>query len=334
MKKEWGVIAMWVNRFKLVVLGQLVALVCGCSSMEDPWKGVQGSPKVLVTFPPLFSMVKQVAGDGAAVQCLCTTTGPHHYNYNARDAILLRNADLFFSVGLGLDDHFVGKMLATDSKKKVQHVALGKLLVPQNLCLLSPEEEHDHSAPGHEHHHHHGEHDPHVWLGTKQCKAMAVDIARYLGEQDPANRDKYHANAKIFGERMDALKKQGRDQLASKKENRLISFHPSLAYLADTMALQIVDTIQINPGAEPDAKRLAKLIQKCVDEKIQVLAVEPQYPTTTASKLILEELKRKGIDAKMVEVDPLETADAGDLSAGWFEKKMAENLKALVEILP
>ena len=78
---------MWVNRFKLVVLGQLVALVCGCSSMEDPWKGVQGSPKVLVTFPPLFSMVKQVAGGGAAVQCLCTTTGPHHYNYNARDAI-------------------------------------------------------------------------------------------------------------------------------------------------------------------------------------------------------------------------------------------------------
>jgi ABC-type Zn uptake system ZnuABC Zn-binding protein ZnuA len=267
------------------------------------------------------------------VLCLCTTTGPHHYTYNARDAILLRNADLFFSVGLGLDDHFVDKMLAADSGKTVRHAALGKLLVPHNLCLASPEEEHDHS--GHDHdHHHHGEHDPHVWLGTRQCKAMAVDIARYLGEQDPANRDRYHANAKAFGERMDALKKQGRDQLAAKKENRLISFHPSLAYLADTFALQIADTIQINPGAEPDGKRLAKLIAKCVEEKIRVLAVEPQYPTTTASKLILEELKRKGIDAKMVEIDPLETAEPSELAAGWFEKKMQENLKALVETLP
>jgi ABC-type Zn uptake system ZnuABC Zn-binding protein ZnuA len=318
-----------------VMLGFAAAGICmpGCSSMEDPWKGVGGSPKVLVTFPPLYSMVKQVGGDGVAVLCLCTTTGPHHYTYNARDAILLRNADLFFSVGLGLDDHFVDKMLAADSGKTVRHAALGKLLVPHNLCLASPEEEHDHS--GHDHdHHHHGEHDPHVWLGTRQCKAMAVDIARYLGEQDPANRDRYHANAKAFGERMDALKKQGRDQLAAKKENRLISFHPSLAYLADTFALQIADTIQINPGAEPDGKRLAKLIAKCVEEKIRVLAVEPQYPTTTASKLILEELKRKGIDAKMVEIDPLETAEPSELAAGWFEKKMQENLKALVETLP
>lgn len=321
-----------------VAIGFLgIGAVAGCSTMEDPWKGVPGSPKVLVTFPPLFSMVKQVGGDGVAVLCLCTTTGPHHYTYNARDAILLRNADLFLSVGLGLDDHFVDKMLATDSKKTVRHAALGKNLVPLNLCLASPEEEHDHSAHGHDHdhdHHHHGEHDPHVWLGTRQCKAMAVDIARYLGEQDPANRDRYHANAKAFGERMDALKKQGRDQLAPKKENRLISFHPSLAYLADTFALQIADTIQINPGAEPDGKRLAKLIQKCVEEKIRVLAVEPQYPTTTASKLIRDELKRKGIDAIMVEVDPLETAEPGELGPDWLEMKMARNLKALVENLP
>lgn len=317
------------------MLGLLACLAVGCSGMEDPWKNVPGTPKVLVTFPPLYSMVKQVAGDGAAVQCLCTTTGPHHYNYNARDAILLRNADLFFSVGLGLDDHFVTKMVKADSKKTVRHVALGQLLVSQNLCLVAKEEEHDHSAHDHNHdHHHHGEHDPHVWLGTKQCKAMAVDIARYLGEQDPANRDKYHANAKVFGERMDAFKKQGREQLAAKKENRLISFHPSLAYLADTLALQIVDTIQINPGSEPDAKRLANLIQKCVEEKVRVLAVEPQYPTTTASKMILDELKRKGIDARMVEVDPLETAEPQELSADWFEKKMAANLKALVENLP
>ncbi len=321
------------RRAALGLLG--AGVVAGCSSMEDPWKGVAGNPKVLVTFPPLYSLAKQVGGDGVAVLCLCTTTGPHHYNYNARDAILLRNADLLLSVGLGLDDHFVDKMLATDSKKTVRHAPLGKLLVSKNLCLASPEEEHDHSAHGHDHdHHHHGEHDPHVWLGTKQCKAMAMDLAGYLGEQDPTNRDRYQANAKAFGERMDALKKTGREQLAPKKENRLISFHPSLAYLADTFALQIADTIQINPGAEPDGKRLAKLIQKCVEDKIRVLAVEPQYPTTTASKLIQEELKRKGIDAKMVEIDPLETADAGELNADWLEKKMAQNLKALVENLP
>ena len=134
--------------------------------------------------------------------------------------------------------------------------------------------------------------------------------------------------------RMDALQKRGREELKTKMENRLISFHGALAYMADTFALQIVDTIQINPGAEPDAHRLATLIDKCVKENVRVLAVEPQYPTTSASKLILEELKRKGVNARMVEIDPLETARINELSGSWYEEKMAANLKALMEALP
>ncbi len=321
------------KQLALVAIAGFSLFFSGCSRIEDPWKGVQGQPRVLVTFPPLYSMVRQIAGDEAAVQCLCTTTGPHHYAFNVRDALLLKNADLFFSIGLTLDDHFVSRMLAADSRYQSKHVALGQALVAKNLCRINTGS-HDHDEHEEGHDHQHGDMDPHVWLGARQAKAMAQEIAVHLAELTPAKKEQYEANTRAFGERMDALQKRGREELKTKMENRLISFHGALAYMADTFALQIVDTIQINPGAEPDAHRLATLIDKCVKENVRVLAVEPQYPTTSASKLILEELKRKGVNARMVEIDPLETARINELSGSWYEEKMAANLKALMEALP
>ena len=88
----------------------LLPLSLGCAQMPDPWLEVPGKFKVLVSFPPIYSMVKSIAGDRAAVISLCTTTGPHDYSFNVKDTILLRKADLFFYNGLDLDDLFVGRL--------------------------------------------------------------------------------------------------------------------------------------------------------------------------------------------------------------------------------
>jgi hypothetical protein len=46
------------------------------------------------------------------------------------------------------------------------------------------------------------------------------------------------------------------------------------------------------------------------------------------------ELKNKGIaDAVLVEIDPLETALPTELSPGWYEEKMRENLDKLAEAM-
>src|SRR4051812_22183286 len=93
-----------VNWF--LVLSALVVVLglgwSGCSPVPSPWEGKARPERVVVTFPPLLSFVRGVAGDHAAIVCLCTDKGPHHYEYDVRDAILLRDADLFFANGLGL----------------------------------------------------------------------------------------------------------------------------------------------------------------------------------------------------------------------------------------
>jgi ABC-type Zn uptake system ZnuABC Zn-binding protein ZnuA len=95
----------------------LLSFALGCAKMPDPWLEVPGKLKVLVSFPPLYSMVKSIAGDRAAVISLCTTTGPHDYAFNAKDTILLRKADLFFYNGRPQPWQFRSAYLAWYSPK-------------------------------------------------------------------------------------------------------------------------------------------------------------------------------------------------------------------------
>jgi hypothetical protein len=49
---------------------------------------------------------------------------------------------------------------------------------------------------------------------------------------------------------------------------------------------------------------------------------------------LAESLKRDGVEPRMVEIDPMETADAAVLDAGWYERIMRNNIQALVDNLP
>src|SRR5689334_6200323 len=93
-------------RALLPVLALVLGSLSGCGLAKDPWAGERASPKVVVTIAPLQSFVKGVMGKQGAVRCLCTTTGPHHYHPDSRDARLLEKADVVFGIGLQLDDTF------------------------------------------------------------------------------------------------------------------------------------------------------------------------------------------------------------------------------------
>ena len=82
--------------------------------------------------------------------------------------------------------------------------------------------------------------------------------------------------------------------------------------------------------------RLARLLKLIEEQKVHVLAVEPQYPKTTSAQVLSNELKKKGVaNVSLVEIDPLETATEQDLKdPEWFVRKMRENLENLAGALP
>jgi ABC-type Zn uptake system ZnuABC Zn-binding protein ZnuA len=313
----------------------LAAGVVGCGRLDSVWPPRASKPvRVLVTIPPLDSFVKNVAGDRAEVRCLCTDKGPHHYEYDVQDTNQFRDADLFFAVGLTLDDKFADQLAAHSRNPRLRYVKLGDRL-PENLKLPldTDHEAREEHAAGHRHEH--GETDPHVWMGIAQARGMVEAIRDELKRLDPGSGSEYEANAAKYAEALDRVLADGKARLAEKKDRKIISFHESLAYFAKSFGIRVVGTIEKGPGDEPGAGHLAGLIDLCKKENVRVIAVEPQYPKTTSARILLKELRDKGHEAKLVEIDPLETADADKLKdPKWYEERIRHDVEELAKALP
>src|SRR5262249_33349045 len=135
------------------------------------------------------------------------------------------------------------------------------------------------------------------------------------------------------------LHKEGKEMLRDKKVRRIVSFHEALGYFARSFGLEIADVIETAAGKEPSAPHLAEIVKRCqnTEEPVAAIAVEPQYPKSTAAKAVQKELQAKGLNIPLVEIDPMETAEAADLEkegAGWYEARMRKNLEALAKTLP
>lgn len=321
---------------RLAWFGLTLVALTGCGRPPSPWK--EGVPvRVVVTIPPLVSFVKNVAGDHADVRCLCAEKGPHSYQYDAQDAMQFRDADLFFAVGLGLDDKFADNLSSKSHNAKLRYVKLGDRL-PDNLKLHADHDEHegkDKEKAGHDHDH--GEFDPHVWLGIEQAVAMVEGIRDELKKADKAHAEDYDAGAKNYIKALNELLKEGRAQLKDKKDRKVLSFHDSLAYFAKSFGIDVVASIEQGPGDEPSAGRLAELAKLCQDKGVHVIAVEPQYPKTTSAELLRKALEKSKLAVQMVEIDPLETADPPEKlmkDSRWYEIKMRRNIEDLAKALP
>jgi ABC-type Zn uptake system ZnuABC Zn-binding protein ZnuA len=308
-----------------------VAWFVGCSPAPDPWSG-KPTPHILVSVPPLYSFAKSVAGEHGEVLCLCKKEGPHHYEYSSTDLRTLRGATRFFSVGLTLDDKFCDAMMKATGTNEDVHVELGDKLTDK-LTLRKEGAEH-HDAKDEHGHEHHANFDPHVWLGTPQAIEMVEQIRDELKKVDPANAADYDKNAAAYIKELKKLHDDGLALLKDKKNKKIVSFHESLGYFAKEFGIEIVDVIEDFPGIESDVKKINKLIRECKDNDVRVIAVEPQYPTTTAASTLLSRLKDEGkVDVKLVEIDPLETVKT-EPSADLYLKTMRENLKQLADNLP
>ncbi len=327
-----------------LVMGTVLALAFfalifglqGCSRPSTIWGNCPGK-RVVVTIPALDNFVRNVGGDHICIHCLCTTEGPHQYTYNPPDAMILKDADLFFAVGLTLDEKFADPIQRDSHNPHLRYVQLGERL-PANLKRAN-EEKHEHDEKEHGHDHEHGDYDPHVWLGIPQAIGMVEIIRDELKKLDPDHADDFDKNADTYIKRLKKLHTDGKAKLRDKKNRKIIAFHESLGYFAKSFDLNIVDVLEVTPGSEPSPSHMVQVVKKCKAEDVHVIAVEPQYPVVSSAKVLEQQVKK----IQFVVVDPLETVNNEKelkeskkelKDADWYERKMRQNLDELARGLP
>src|SRR5665213_452115 len=302
-------------RFVFVPIIAALAMLSGCSPAANPWP--PGKLKVVVSFPPLDSFVKKVAGDHATVVCLAKESGVHHYEPTPYDATLLRRADFLFANGLELDGRFLERIVINSGNPKLAYVKLGETIPKNQLIKMA-----------------NGEIDPHVWLGPTRAMIMVEAIRDRLKEADKEHAKDYDDHAESYTKELKTLLDHGREKSGPFKDKKLLSFHESLNYFAADFGLDVVGYIEPGPGMEPSTSRYTDIVAMCKNQHIRVIAVEPQYPETAAVN-VKNELKKRGAgDVIIVEIDPLETATSADLTdPDWYTKKTTENIDKLADEL-
>lgn len=318
---------MRTRSLSVAVFGGLLGLLPTVGCQSDPVWPDRPGPKVVVSFAPYYSFAAAVGGEDVVVKPLMTTQGPHHADFGPDHARLVHDADICFVNGLGLDDG-VARKLDGAVAPRLKVIDLGSTIAEDDLLVgICHHVQHQ----GHAHNH---DTDPHVWLGIDNAIGFVGKIRDDLKAIDPGHAAGYDTRAAEYTATLEKLKVDGKEMLQDKTDRQIISFHESLTYFANTFALDIVDVVQKTPGKEPSGKDLEQLIETCVDNQVRVIAVEPQYSAQSSAAQIIAELKRRGIkDPVLVEIDPLETANAGDLSAGWYEAKMRQNLRNLADAM-
>ncbi len=237
----------------LLVLGLLPA--CAPAAATPPTSQAPGRPKVVVTTTLAGDVVRQVGGDAIDLQVLLPVgADPHNFAPTPQEVAAVAEADVIFTVGLGLEA-FMERLLA-NAGSRAQVVALSEGVT----TLASPEESHDETESDE-----HGDEevDPHVWFDPNNVTAWVDSAEAALREIDPAQAATYQANAAAYRAALQELDQWIVEQVATIAESnrQLVTDHLIFGYFAQRYGFEQVGAVI--PGystlAEPSAQELAAL---------------------------------------------------------------------------
>jgi len=222
---------------------------------------------VLTSFYPIYIITLNVM-DGAQNTALTNmasqSTGClHDYSLTVTDMRKISSCDVFVINGGGME-----------SFKNTQNIKT--ITATEDLSLLSDE---------------HGV-NAHAWLSPVNAAKMADTIAIELSALNPDNKDVYMANAKKFGDSLKGIFTPLKNQLDKISNKNIVTFHEAFPYFAKDLGLNILTSMEQEPGVEPSARDLTSLIETIQKGNVQALFSEPNA-SSNVPKLVSRETGKK-----------------------------------------
>jgi len=240
-----------------------------------------GRVTVLTSVFPLQEFAAAVLGDrGESGLLLPPGASVHNWQPRPGDVLKLASADLFISVGAGLEPWL------EDVLKSVPPGRLRLLEVSRGLALLpagagDPGEE----AQGHAH----GASDPHLWLDFGLDRAVVEKIVAALSEIDPAGAASFRRNADALEDRLKLLDARFSEALKGcAGRTFVVAGHAAFGYLAKRYGLVQKALYGLSPDAQPRPRQMMDVVDFCRREGLRTVFFETSVPPDLARTLAAE----------------------------------------------
>lgn len=283
-----------------------------------------GKLRVVATTSIIGDVVAQVGGDAIELTTLIAPgQDPHGFNPTAQDLTAVTDAHVIIINGWDLEEGLIATL---------QNVAGDKPLIPisAGIMPLTLEGEHErgdgHADQGV---------DPHVWLDPHQVVQWVTNLHAIFSALDPANADRYGANADRYRQQVADLITLYDEQLGQIPADgrQLITNHDALGYFARAYDFEVIGTVipAASTLAEPSASGLADLVAAMTAAGSCTIFTE-----TTANDQLAQAAAAELAHCESVNIVPLYTGSLGMPGSGadTYISMMETNLEAMTAVLP
>jgi len=255
---------------------------------------------VLTSIKPL-QLIAAAIQDGAGTPDVLLPPGasPHSYSLRPSDVRRVRDAQLFYWVGPGLEN-FLPKVL---EGRRGPSVALqdqaGMHLRKFADFSESNHPDHDEDDTGHDHDHRPGMLDAHLWLLPANAQVIAARMAEDLAIADPTNASRYQANLKAFDERMEQLDARLKQRIDPLKGKPFFVFHEAFDYFEEAYGLRHTGVFAVSADVQPGARHVASMRAQLQKAGPSCIFSEPPLRPRLADTL------SQGLPVRLAELDDL-----------------------------
>lgn len=321
-------------------------MILGCEGGKDG-RGEKHRPSVVVSIPPLASLIQPLLGEwGDVASLLPAGATVHGYEPSASQMHLAANADLLVVVGRNLDGWAQHITTQAAGKRKVRVLTFAYYIDGAKGLNQNVRDQHDghddhdghdghdhaahadHAAPDAHAGHAHSGPNPHLWLDPVLTRQFVQNILPEIFALAPDDiaRTSTRTAAELLDQKLQRLDEQYKAQLAKLERKDMVTFHNAFDLVTLRYGLRVaahLTDVELAPGGEVNASQLIETIKTIRQLKLKVLYAEPQFPDR-ATQVITQET-----GAAILRLDPLGGRGLPDYS-NYFEM-MDSNLNVILQ---
>jgi len=222
--------------------------------------------KIGVTLQPYYSFVANTVKDKAEVIPVVRLDkyDSHSYQPKPEDIKRINELDVIVVNGVGHDEFIFDILNAADRKKEIKVIYANK-----NVSLMPIAG----SIRGEK------VMNPHTFISITTSIQQVYNIAKELGDIDPANKEFYLKNSRDYAKKLRKLKADALNEVKKlgNIDIRVATLHGGYDYLLSEFGIDVKAVIEPSHGAQPSAADLEKVIKIIKNEKIDIIFGEKNF---------------------------------------------------------
>lgn len=237
---------------------------------------IRSEIRVVSTTTVINDLVKEIGKEKVKADYICRgDQDPHFLEILPSYMLKLRNADLVFKIGLGLE-LWLQQLIDGSRNNKLQLIDLSENIekkeIPSGKIDASQGDIHPFG-------------NPHYWLDPENVKIMADEILHALSDQSPKDSEYFKKNFQEYLAKLDKKINEWKSKLAGSKGKSLITFHKSWVYFTERFGIKVIGQVEPKPGIPPTPSHNAELVNDIKRSNTKVVLMENYYSDNAPNQL-------------------------------------------------